>query len=94
MIHPCQYCGWRINERNDVEDDSNIGKCLLYKNKPFCSDECIMLAKNKPYVFSLGQPLLNPYEFDVDCDVDWKTNRKIGRKRQMRKLYRIYTNVN
>ncbi len=89
MIYQCQYCGYRINERkSNQETPEEIGKCVLYNNKPFCGDWCIEKARNKPYVFSLDKPLFDPYDWTEEMTT-WKTERKIGRKRKMRKLYRI-----
>ena len=89
MIYQCQYCGGRINERKDnKETPEEIGKCLLYNNKAFCSNWCIEQTKSKPYVLSLDKPFFNPYNWTQEMS-NWKTERKIGRKRKMRKLYRI-----
>lgn len=94
MIYQCQYCGWRINERKYCKENTEeIGKCLLYNNRTFCSERCIELVKNKPYVLSNDKPFLNPYDWSKET-ANWKTERKIGRKRKMRKLYHILNSSN
>ena len=89
MIYQCQYCGRRINERkNNEETPEKIGKCLLYNNKAFCSNWCIEQTKRYPYVLSLDRPYFDHYAWSPEMS-NWKRERKIGRKRKMRKLYRI-----
>jgi hypothetical protein len=75
--------------------DSDVGKHLLYNGKPFCSDDCIEKAKSKPTIlvkevrpsnaFERGFPNPNrPNGIET-----WKTERKIGRVRPMRKLSKL-----
>jgi hypothetical protein len=79
MILLCQNCGWRINQRhNNLETPENIGKYLLYKNKPFCSEYCIEHAKQKPYILTIP---IQPTDWNEQGYETWKTLRKIGRIR-------------
>ncbi len=75
--------------------DEDVGKHLLYGGKPFCGDFCIDMAKAKPDIlkkevrpwnhFERGDPNPNrPNGIET-----WKTERKIGRVRPMRKLSRL-----
>lgn len=87
MIYLCQNCGWRINDRQQNKDTSeNIGKHLLYKGKPFCSEHCIECAKAKPNILDRQ---VRPSDWDEAGWTDknrpngianWKTERKIKRK--------------
>ena len=97
MIFLCQNCGWRINQRKDTRNNpEKIGKYLLYEHKPFCSNLCINMTKAKPY--TLTQPI-EPSDWEESGYINlnrpngienWKTERKIGRVRPNRKLYKIY----
>ena len=101
MIFLCQTCGYRINQRTcdgpswrpdeplgrtGVRDE-DVGKHLLYNHKPYCSKECIEVAKKNPYILqrevrpanALERPDFNP---DRPNGLEnWKTERKIGRIR-------------
>jgi hypothetical protein len=86
MILLCQACGWRINQRNtNIEQPlDEIGKHLIYNNKPFCSERCIEKAKTIPHILSI---IKKPTDWDEPA---WKIERKIDRIRPMRKLSKIY----
>ncbi len=38
MILLCKNCGWRINPSSCEKKLENIGKYLIYSNKPFYSE--------------------------------------------------------
>lgn len=101
MIFLCQTCGYRINQRTADGStwrpdeplkrtgvrDKDVGKHLLYNHKPFCSKECIGVAKKNPYILQrevvpsneLERPSYNPNR--PNNLNNWKTERKIGRIR-------------
>jgi len=85
MIYLCQTCGWSINSRyrNKNLKPEEIGKHLLYNNKPFCSNDCIEIAKTKPYIL-LRQ--VQPADWD---DENYKLNGMITNWRIQRKLNRV-----
>jgi hypothetical protein len=83
MIYLCQNCGWRIKERYNKEiKPENVGKYLIYSNKPFCSERCIEYAKKRPYILIRD---VKPSDWDEIGDKNWKVMRKINRKRPIRK---------
>ena len=86
MILLCQTCGWRINKRytNSEQSLDDIGKFLMYNNKPFCSESCIEKAKKIPHILTI---IKKPTDWDEPA---WKIERKINRIRPMRKLSKIY----
>ena len=89
MILLCQNCGWRINERSCDKKPEDIGKYLIYSNKPFCSEYCIEKAKLKPYVLTRT---VYPSDWNEQGLNNWKIQRKIIRKpRPMRKIQKIYS---
>jgi len=89
MIYLCQTCGYRINQRTgdasiyapketfkiDIEPEK-VGKHLLYKHKPFCSEECIHLAIQKPYILSREVVPANILERGPNS---WKITRKLNK---------------
>lgn len=88
---------WRPDEplgRTGVAD-ADVGKHLLYGGKPFCDDYCIEQAKARPFILTQE---VRPYNDFERCDenpdrpnglANWKTERKIGRVRPMRKLSKL-----
>ncbi len=100
MIYLCQTCGYRINQRtcdgstwrpdsplrrNTQIKAEDVGKHLLYNHKPFCSVECIDVAKKIPYIMKREVIPSNDFEkgsFHPDRPngiETWKTERKIKR---------------
>ena len=47
MIYLCNYCGWRINQREKNEkDNSRIGSIpFMYNHQAFCSEDCVNEGK-------------------------------------------------
>ena len=81
MIYYCQYCGWRINQRTqNIITPENIGKHLLYNGKAFCSEDCINIAKKRPYIMSLNKPYFEPYKWTEELS-NWKNLRKLRRNK-------------
>ena len=88
---------WRPDEpleRTGVAD-ADVGKHFLYNGRPFCGEFCIEQAKSKPYILKREVRPWNDFE---RCDSNpnrpnglknWKTERKIGRVRPMRKQSKL-----
>lgn len=87
MIYTCWHCGWRINERTSnsegvafrirPDDDPNIGKYLLHKHMPFCSDYCITCFKELK-----GPMPQRPKQSDIYLN-EWMAERKNKKKLQL-----------
>lgn len=84
MIHLCQNCGWRINQRynNSSISQEKIGTHLLYNHMAFCSESCIENAKENPIVLKRQ---VRPSDWDEQgwtqngVYSNWKIERKINR---------------
>ena len=80
MILLCTGCGWRINQRylRDINPE-DVGKYMIYKHKPFCSEGCIELAKRYPNILDR---VLIPSDWEENGVIrEWKKDRKVNRKR-------------
>lgn len=89
MIYLCQNCGWRINERYNINIAQEIiGKHLLYNHKAFCSEDCIEKAKENPHI-------LNRYIIPTDWNEQgWTVNGVYSNWKIERKLNRISRSKN
>ena len=96
MIYLCQTCGYRINQRTQDRSwwqpdeplqktgipDEDVGKHLIYNHMPFCSEDCIEMAKTKPHIL---QRLVTPANLFERGQDTWKTQRKIRRQNYLKK---------
>lgn len=88
IIHLCQTCGWRINQRyNRTIAQEDVGKHLLYNHMAFCSEYCIEKAKEDPRILNL---YIMPTDWNEQGWTEngvysnWKIERKLNRSKRVK----------